>query len=242
MTRGHWRQLDGWKARAVGLLREAFPADAAELPIYLADAAELPPEFRCEGLGGYTSPVCDLALQPYVSDWRGRGFGCIVFPDRQDEHLLWGTIVHEFIHYCDYLATASRSGQLALLRSPIDSMAPADKSACEDGVVAVTISDGARPDVPWQAHELLFIWGCCHAAYRAWALADLTSAYQLINFGGARYGLSDKLDYLRAAGDDPHMLAELPLTEVLAIVPPVAMCSLWERDVSSFFERQNNGK
>lgn len=233
VMRGKWKNENGWERQAVTLLGEAFPLDVPRLtgPTYLVDAAELPDEFRYEGAAAYYASCLDLKLRPHLGDkWQGRGFGCVVCDADVERHRLLGTLLHEFAHHLCITATLGCLGEVFYLTSEPKEMNPSQKTATD-----VILDDFwqtrniERPD-PWHAHALDFIWACCHISHRAWELAHLTNADYLIHFAGPDYGLSDKLEYLRAAGHTPRQMVDQPLLEVVLTDPPKEFMRLFDSD------------
>lgn len=83
----------------------------------------------------------------------------------------------------------------------------------------------ASPSLPkWHGHGHQWIRAVIHLIVRA------NVNYWDVNFADLCYGLSSRLEYLEALGDEPHKLARLPVSEILKTDPPAAFLELWERD------------
>lgn len=205
------------------LLRTVATEDLRNFAVYVADYQDTPDAFRDPLCKGYTSPLLDLQLQPWLEsrgEWAGRGFACVVdaerFPTFPD---LAGALLHEFAHWLDGPLPEDDDRLAESLAEPLTTCMAANHR------LPLAERSYYQPNLPpWHQHGSQFVRACCHLANRAGALVASIRPRHLV-FGKA-YGLASEQTFMNALASELSNRGSI--REILTTQPPQRFTDLWE--------------
>lgn len=213
----HWSEIH------VDWLKRISPSDFAGRELYLVSQAELHPSYHdgkaiawvCHGAGRRLHPHLER-----IGLWRGSGDVVVVCEPwfRLEPSRAYGTLIHELGHAID-------NREFEEIVAGEDSSADAAQRDRLKESANEPIFREVSPSLPkWHGHGDNWIRAVIHLIARA------NIGYWDVAFADPFYGLSSRLEYLEALGDEPNKLASLPICEILKTEPPAAFVELWKRD------------
>lgn len=212
----HWSEIH------VERLKRISPADFAERELYVVTDAELGPSYRH---GSALAWVCAAGGKRFRSHleriglWRGDGDVIAVCDSwfQLERSRADGVLIHELGHVVD-----NRGLEAVVSDEGIELTLQKDQAKVALGDPVFVDDSGPAPK--WSGHGLSWIRAVIHLICRAGV------SQWHVNFADEGYGLSDRVEYIKALGDEPRRLESLPVAEILKQPAPAAFTELFERD------------
>jgi hypothetical protein len=192
-----------------------------------------------DGVLAYHLSQNDLQLRPYLEHlgvWCGRGFATVFNRESfllRDDADRWQTVesivVHELCHWLTDEATAMQDEQAIASYSLIEEMAY--QFAPSEDVKKQRLRKWLEQP-QWHFHGADFIRVGCHAYWRL-QQAGIVIDWRRMGVAGAAYGLSSFCDYHHSLRDEYDFLANVPLRELVRVLPTTEFVKLFLEDTKN---------
>lgn len=197
---------------------ESIAAELVGRPFYVLLATDFP-EMQSQHITGLYSRRLDLLSQPALEAagrWVGRRAATYVDDSRSDFETL-ATFIHELAHSVD----------LGFSDTPVEEISVAGMTFCRT-VLETQRSHPVMPVAFDEQHSSRFVRACIHLWRRLQQNGLWTPPDWL--WDGSLYGAPDPITVIRALGDEPDRLLQLPVSLIITLPAPPAFDALFQRN------------